>query len=74
MILMIGKNVIGSRPATLAEVSGVLEKRLEEAEAEFKKMKKEKKGVIVEKPPEPPPEVKMPPPGPPQPLETNGPP
>lgn len=53
MILMIGKNVIGSRPATLAEVSGVLEKRLEEAEAEFKKMKKEKK-IVVEKPPEPP--------------------
>ena len=54
MILMIGKNVIGSRPATLAEVSGILEKRLEEAEAEFKKMKKEKKVVVVEKPPEPP--------------------
>ncbi len=52
---MIGKNVIGSRPATLAEVSGILAKRLEEAEAEFKKMKKEKKAVVVvEKPPEPP--------------------
>jgi len=53
VIAMIGKNISGSRPATLAEVSGVLEKRLEEAEAEFKKMKKEKKAV--EKPPEPPP-------------------
>jgi len=50
---MIGKNITGSRPATLAEVSGILEKRLEEAEAEFKKMKKEKK--VAEKPPEPPP-------------------
>lgn len=50
---MIGKNISGSRPATLAEVSGILEKRLEEAEAEFKKMKREKKVVEV-RPPEPP--------------------
>jgi DNA-directed RNA polymerase subunit F len=52
---MIGKSVVGSRPATLVEVEGVMSKRLEEAEAEMKKLKKEKK--VVEKPPEPPPEA-----------------
>ena len=53
---MIGKNIIGSRPATLTEVAEVMEKRLVDAEEEMKRRKKEmKEKKVVEKPPEPPP-------------------
>jgi len=53
---LIGKNTIGSRPVTLAEVSEVMEKRLVDAEEEMKRRKKEmKEKKVVEKPPEPPP-------------------
>ncbi len=52
---MIGKSVINSRPAALSEVEGVMSKRMEEAEAEMKKMKKEKKVIPKPEPvPEPP--------------------
>ena len=47
---MIGKNIVGSRPATLVEVSEIMEKRLEEAEAEMKRLKKLKKPVPVPPP------------------------
>ena len=49
---MIGKAIVGSRPATLTEVESIMGKRLEEAEEEMKRRKKEKK--VVEAPPEPP--------------------
>ncbi|MDD5317800.1 MAG: hypothetical protein PHF51_03655 [Candidatus ainarchaeum sp.] len=39
---MIGKQVIESRPVTLVEVADIMEKRLEDAEAEAKRRKKEK--------------------------------